>query len=233
MARKTLKDLQEKLELPAQDKELLRQALTHSSHMSAHYASYERLEFLGDRILGLIIAQELYNLYPTEPEGLLSRRFVDLVRKETLAQVAEQMGLDEHIRLSRAEEQAGGQKKMGVLADVCEALLAAVYLSQGFEVTKNLVLRWWQPYLKSNRKPPRDPKTALQEWAQSQGKPLPFYTEISRDGPDHNPSFIVEASVEGYSSKRGTGHSKRKAEQRAAYALLQCHAPEIHIQIVE
>lgn len=209
------------------DRSLMLRALTHGSHANAAKGTYERLEFLGDRVLGLVIAEVLWRRFPKEDEGLLSRRLVDLVRKETLAQIGLELGIDRFIRVSRAEESNGGRKNPSLVCDVVEALIAALYVDGGLAAATAFIDRHWRPFVDQERKPPRDAKTALQEWAQSQGKPLPVYSEIERSGPSHSPEFVMQAQVLGLPPSRGSGNSKRRAEQAAAKALLAQHAPNI------
>ena len=227
MSQDSLSALEKKLNVSFRDKSLLRLALTHSSHNTAQHGSYERLEFLGDRVLGLLIADFIYREYPQDDEGQLSRRFVDLVRNETLMQIAQDMELMPHIRLARGQDSTRARIKTNAMADVCEAILAAVYIDQGLDAARELLLRFWAPYLEALRKPPRDPKTALQEWAQGRKLSLPHYETISRSGPDHNPLFVMAVHVEGFKPRTGQGNSKRQAEQQAAFALLQEEVPEI------
>ncbi len=211
--------------------ELLDEALTHPSALAANHArgrrrrnssqgGYERLEFLGDRVLGLVIADLLWRRFEIEPEGHLTRRLTHLVRGEALARVANAIGLGAHVVLSRAEAAAGAAANQGILADVCEALIAAIYLDGGFEAAATFVRRFWGPLVDEMEEPPRDPKTALQEWAQARGMALPNYEVVSTTGPDHALLFSVAASVAGHDSAVGTASSKRNAEARAAAILL-------------
>jgi ribonuclease-3 len=210
--------------------ELLEEALTHPSALApehhrsrrrkAHHRGYERLEFLGDRVLGLIIADLLWRRFENEPEGHLTRRLTHLVRREALARVAKSIGLSAHLALSRAEAAAGAAENLGILADVCEALIAAIYLDGGLEAASSFVRRFWQPLIEEMEGPPRDPKTALQEWAQARGLALPAYQLIATSGPDHAPLFTVAASVAGGDRATATASSKRIAEARAASMLL-------------
>jgi ribonuclease-3 len=208
---------------------LLVEALTHPSAPGSEHGrgrrggaggrSYERLEFLGDRVLGLVVADLLWHRFPDEPEGLLTRRHTYLVRRETLARVADTIGLGRHLILSRAEAAAGGNANPAILADACEALIAAIYLDGGFEAAAIFVRRFWEPLLGAMDGPPRDPKTALQEWAQARGLELPRYELVTTSGPDHAPLFTIRASVAGEAATAG-GSSKRAAEAGAAAALL-------------
>lgn len=197
---------------------LVRTALTHASTGDA---SYERLEFLGDRVLGLIVADLLMAHFPDEAEGALARRHAALVRRETLAAVGRQLGLAAHLRLARGEAEGGGRDNPAILADVCEALIAALYLDGGLEAARRFVEPLWRPLLESADRPPQDAKTALQEWAQARSRPLPAYEVVERSGPDHDPLFTVRVSVEDEAPETATGRSKRLAEQAAAERLLE------------
>ena len=205
------------------DPALLRCALTHASATrgpAGDLLSYERLEFLGDRVLGVIIAKLLFERFPAEPEGDLARRLAALVRKETLAQVAAGLDLGRHIDFGPGEQDGGGAENPSVLADACEAVIGALYLDGGLAAAEGFVLPHWTPYLEAEDRPPQDAKTALQEWAQGRALPLPVYEEIAREGPPHEPLFTVEVRVEGQPPARAQGRSKRMAEQAAAEALL-------------
>jgi ribonuclease-3 len=200
------------------DPELLLEALTHAS--TGGKRSYERLEFLGDRVLGLVVADMLFRAFPKEPEGFLARRHAALVRQDSLALIAERLDLAPHLRLSAGEEEGGGRSNPAILADVCEAILGAVYLDGGLGAARSMIEPLWQPLLAADRRPPQDSKTALQEWAQGCGRPLPSYTETARAGSAHEPIFTVRVQVEGEEPAEGQGRSKRAAEQAAAGALL-------------
>lgn len=199
---------------------LLEQALTHRSVALNGRASYERLEFLGDRVLGFTIADILLDAYPEEREGGLAKRHADLVRRETLAEVAREAGLAAHILLSRGEADSGGRENDAILADVCEALIAALYRDGGIGAARRFIERYWTKRLHAPLNPPEDAKTVLQEWAQARGLPLPDYRIVGRDGPDHAPVFTVSVSVEGAEPVEGVGASKRAAEREAAEKLL-------------
>ena len=217
--------LAQKLQHDFSDLELLRRALTHPSAAGKRKAgtpdSYERLEFLGDRVLGLIVADLLLRRFPKESEGALARRHTALVRRETLADVAGDLGISLHLRLAKGEDEAGERENPAILADACEAVIGALYLDGGLEVARRMVEKALEPYLSSATKPPQDAKTALQEWAQARGLPLPQYREISREGPPHQPVFAIEVFVEGHAPETGQGRSKRISEQSAAQALLK------------
>ena len=215
--------LQTRLGHAFDDRELLSRALTHGSataRSGGPDASYQRLEFLGDRVLGLAIATMLHKAFPKADEGELARRLNQLVRRETCAEVARDLELGDAVLLGDSEAQTGGKRKTAILADVCEAVIAAVYLDGGLEAAQNLIERLWGPRMTSYSGPLRDPKTMLQEWAQGRGKPAPRYTMTERSGPDHAPSFTVRVDIEGYEPAQGAGGSKRIAEQRAAEAAL-------------
>lgn len=203
---------------------LLQQALTHASasgHGGNRRPSNERLEFLGDRVLGLIVAQLVYHAYPDEDEGALARRYSSLVSGETLAFVAEQIDLGEFLLVSRGEEEAGGVRNPGVLADSCEAVIAALYLDGGLDAARRFIERFWSPLMGAALRPPKDAKTELQEWAQARALALPHYREVSREGPPHAPRFQVEVRLNGLPAMMASGFSKRGAEQAAAQALLE------------
>jgi len=195
--------------------ELLHQALRHSSLPGENY---ERLEFLGDRVLGLVIAEWLVADYTAEKEGALSRRHVGLVRKEALAEAARSIGLGHIIEMSTAEALGGGRANVGILSDVFEALIAALYLDGGYDAAKSMIIRLWRPLISAA--PPQDAKTQLQEWSQAHWSQLPVYEEISREGPSHAPHFVVRVKVRNGEQATGEGTNKRMAEQNAAAALL-------------
>jgi ribonuclease-3 len=208
--------------------ELLAEALTHPSVRSRRGASkrgYERLEFLGDRVLGLIIAEILWRRFPEEAEGALTRRHTSLVRRETLTGVAKEIGLGAHVVLSPGEEAAGSRANPSVLADVCEAVIAALYLDGGLSTAQRFVERWWEQRLTKLGAPPRDPKTTLQEWAQARGRALPAYRTVATEGPAHRRTFTVTVTVAGLAPATATGSSKRAAEAAAAAAALAALGP--------
>ncbi len=203
--------------------DLLRQALTHSSaarNRTTRAESNERLEFLGDRVLGLVTARLIYERFPDEDEGSLARRHAALVRREALARVAERIGLGDHLVMSRGEAEAGGRKNPSLLADACEAVIAALYLDGGLDAAHQFIRRHWEPLMEEESSPPQDAKTALQEWAQAHGLPLPAYAETGREGPPHAPVFTVQVSLEGLGAVTASGPSKRAAQQVAAEAML-------------
>ena len=201
------------------DMTILAEATTHGS-AGKGAGNYERLEFLGDRVLSLVIADMLLKRFPKEPEGDLAVRHAALVRRETLAAVARETDLGAHIILGKGEAESGGRDNPGILADVCEAAIAALYLDGGLDVAAQWIQRHWADRRTRPVEPPKDDKTALQEWAQGRGLPAPVYTVLSRTGPDHAPVFEIGTTVDGFPPARGEGPSKRIAEQNAAGALL-------------
>jgi ribonuclease-3 len=200
--------------------ELLEQAVTHPSAASPARPHNQRLEFLGDRVLGLIIAEALLEAYPDEDEGTLAPRLNALVRRETLAEVAAEIGLGEYLLLGRSEATGGGRRKKAILADAMEAVIAALYLDGGMEAARRLVLARWQRRIEAPDTAPTDAKTRLQEWAQGRGMAPPAYAVTAREGPDHAPRFTVEASLASGERALGEAASKKEAEQAAAQALL-------------
>jgi len=203
------------------DSALLEEALTHpSAGGRSRPGSYERLEFLGDRVLGLAVARLLYESFPDEPEGALAKRFAVLAQRETVGVVARSLELGPHLRMAASEEQTGGRENTTTLGDALEAVMGALYLDGGFAPAEALVRRFWQPLLALAPQPPEDPKTALQEWAQGRGLPLPRYREVGRSGPAHDPRFTMEVEVQGQGAELGEGRSKREAERAAAELLL-------------
>ncbi|RMF75418.1 MAG: ribonuclease III [Alphaproteobacteria bacterium] len=201
------------------DLTLARTALTHPSLEGVEH--YERLEFLGDRVLGLIIAHWLFDRFPSDSEGRLNRRLTALVRKETLAEIARAIGLDAFIAVADNARAAGVQQQANVLADVLEALVAALYLDGGLTVATDFVRRHWKDRIDQDIGLLRDPKSALQEWAHAHHVPPPVYELLAQSGPDHAPRFTVEARLaELDKTARGEAGSKRAAEQEAARRLL-------------
>jgi ribonuclease-3 len=196
-------------------------SVTHSSMVSPHRDDNQRLEFLGDRVLGLVMAEALLKADPNAPEGLLAPRFNALVRKETCADVARQVDLGAVLKLGRSEMKTGGRRKEALLADAMEAVIAAVYQDGGFEAARDVILRLWGKRVNNVADDARDAKTALQEWAQARGETPPQYVEVARTGPDHQPIFTIEARLSSGPSEQATAGSKRQAEQAAASALLK------------
>ncbi|WP_210308583.1 ribonuclease III [Prosthecomicrobium pneumaticum] len=220
----TLSGLEAKLGHRFRDRALLERALTHPSAVAENQlapdASYQRLEFLGDRVLALVIADMLIAAFPDAEEGELARRLTGLVRNESCAEVALEIGLPAWIRLGDGEAQSGGRRKAAILGDVCEAVIGALFLDGGLEVARGFVEANWRARMTNWTGPLRDAKTTLQEWAQGRGLATPRYAIVGRSGPDHAPHFLVEVGVEGLAPLTGEGRSRREAEQRAATAVL-------------
>lgn len=203
------------------DRTLLDLALTHPSAGQHRLDDNQRLEFLGDRVLGLALADILHKRFPDEEEGALARRFAQLSRREALAQAAEAIGLAEHLRMAGGGPAPQGRDAEGAMADACEAVIAALYLDGGFEAARRFVADRWEAMIAADEEPPRDAKTALQEWAQARGQSLPKYTVVSREGPHHQPLFTVTVTVQGGNAATASGQNKRAAEQAAAADLLK------------
>lgn len=199
------------------DRALLVNALTHSSSGTCNY---ERLEFLGDRVLNLIMADELYHRFPEEKEGDLAKRHAALVQGKMLADIARTLELGAVMQFSDAERAAGGAENENILGDAVESLLGALYIDAGLDQCRRIVAELWGDAVNIMLTPPRDPKTGLQEWAQARGLPLPAYALVGQTGPDHAPVFEIQVTVEGYPPALATGSSRRRAEKDAAAALL-------------
>ena len=200
---------------------LLVEALTHSSIASDFRKDNQRLEFLGDRVLGLVMAEALLEIDQTAPEGTLAPRFNALVRKETCAEVARQIELGGVLKIGRSEMLSGGRRKDALLGDGMEAVIAAIYKDGGFEIAKTIIIKLWGDRIKNVKVDARDPKTMLQEWAQARGQNPPNYEVISRSGPDHAPDFLVKVILASGETSEAMAGSKRQAEQMAAKELLQ------------
>ncbi len=200
--------------------ELLHRAVTHSSMSSPNRGDNQRLEFLGDRVLGLAMAEAMFNADIKATEGQMAPRFNALVRKETCADVARAIDLGAVLKLGRSEMLSGGRRKEALLGDGMEALIAAVYLDGGFAAAKDLILRLWGNRIDTVKEDARDPKTALQEWAQARKQAIPKYIEVTRTGPDHAPVFTIRAELANGETETATANSKRQAQQAAAKALL-------------
>ena len=199
---------------------LLVEALTHSSIASDFRKDNQRLEFLGDRVLGLVMAEALLEIDQTAPEGTLAPRFNALVRKETCAEVARQIELGGVLKIGRSEMLSGGRRKDALLGDGMEAVIAAIYKDGGFEIAKTIIIKLWGDRIKNVKVDARDAKTMLQEWAQARGQNPPNYEVISRSGPDHAPDFLVKVILASGETSEAMAGSKRQAEQMAAKALL-------------
>ncbi|MFU8777843.1 MAG: ribonuclease III [Roseovarius sp.] len=207
------------------DPALLVRALTHSSMATPNRDDNQRLEFLGDRVLGLVMAEALLAQDKGATEGQLAPRFNALVRKEACADVAREIDIGSVLKLGRSEMLSGGRRKVALLGDSMEAVIAAVYLDAGFEAARAVVLRLWGVRVGAVKEDARDAKTSLQEWAQARGLPPPDYVELARSGPDHAPVFTISAQLKSGQSAEATAGSKRQAEQAAARALLdELHA---------
>ncbi|MEM7599304.1 MAG: ribonuclease III [Pseudomonadota bacterium] len=216
-----LKAFEERLGYAFSKPERLVRAVTHASMSSPNRDDNQRLEFLGDRVLGLVMAEALLDQDTQAQEGQLAPRFNALVRKETCADVARQIDLGKVLKLGRSEMLSGGRRKQALLGDAMEAVIAAVYRDGGFEAARDLVIRLWGDRVRQVEDDARDAKTALQEWAQARGLSPPKYVEVARDGPDHAPQFTIEARLESGEGCQAKAGSKRQAEQAAAGALLE------------
>jgi ribonuclease-3 len=216
-----LPDLEQALGHRFRDPGLLRQAITHagSHHGRGGGIDNERLEFLGDRVLGLVVAELLVERFPAAPEGELTPRLHALVRAEALAEIAETIGLGRHLVLAPADAAAGVRPRM--LSDAMEAVIAALYLDGGLDAARSFIRDAWQRLSGAIAAPPLEPKTALQEWAQGKGRPLPVYAVVREAGKAHDPVFEVMVTVHGLAPESGMGPSKRAAEKAAALAALR------------
>jgi ribonuclease-3 len=205
------------------DPALLTTAITHVSALKSARKrgdSYQRLEFLGDHVLGLIVSDMLYRAFPNADEGELSKRLADLVRKESCADVAKSLGLLDDIKLGQVGAIASARLRKSVLGDICEAVIGAVFLDGGYPAAAQFVERNWTERMRKPRRPLRDPKTVLQEWAQAKRLPTPVYREIERTGPHHDPQFRVAVDLPGLAPAEGLGGSKRDAEKAAASVMI-------------
>ena len=202
------------------DRSLLERALTHTSAVGSAGESYQRLEFLGDRVLALTVAGMVYRAFPGADEGELARRLNALVKRETCAEVARELRLGDTVRLGSGEAQSCVRAKAAILGDIAEAVIAAIHLDAGFETASAFVERLWTERMLSARGPLRDAKTTLQEWLQGRGLAAPTYRQVSRSGPDHDPLFTIAVDIVGVEGAAGTGRSKREAEQNAATRVL-------------
>ena len=217
-------DFQHRLAYHFKDQSLLERALTHRSSLQSvangdAAESNERLEFLGDRVLGLSIAGLLYTAFPEESEGSLAKRFAALTSAVALERIAQTLGLSDVIQLGAAEHTVD-RAKSTIAGNACEAIFGAVYLDGGFAAAQTLITTLWKPLIHETPEPPKDAKTSLQEWAQGRGLPLPKYRLIESEGPDHAPIFHMTVELPGFDPASGSGPSKREATQVAAAALL-------------
>lgn len=217
-----LQQLYEWLGFAFKDRSLVELALTHASARPSLKPNddNERLEFLGDRVLGLAVAELLTEAFPQASEGELARRYNQLVRAETCAEIAKEWDLGKLILMSGGEAESGGRTKKTILANACEAVLGAIFIEGGYQAARDVVRRFWASELGGLDAAVPDAKSILQEWAQGRKLPLPRYVEISREGPDHMPRFTAEVQIDGVAPERGEGANKREAEQAAALAML-------------
>lgn len=216
-----LETLQDKIGYRFRDTVYLERALIHASaHSLSQGKDYERLEFLGDRVVNLIVADLLFRHFSDEKEGALAKRHTALVRTETLAELARELRLNDHVMLSDAERRAGGAENDNILADLMEAVTASVYLDGGFATAEDFIERCLGSRLFDMAEPPRDPKTTLQEWSQARDLGLPVYTVVGQSGPDHAPVFTIEVEIDGYDAVQAASTSKKRAEKEAALAML-------------
>lgn len=222
-AKAAAKIIEDRIGYTFDDASLLATAFTHVSALKSarnRADSYQRLEFLGDHVLGLIVSDMLYRAFPKADEGELSKRLADLVRREACADVARSLGLDEAIKLGSVGAGASARLRKSVLGDICEAVIGAIFLDGGYKASVEFVERNWTERMRKPVRPLRDPKTVLQEWAQGKGLPTPSYREIERSGPHHDPQFRVAVELPGLKPAEGIGGSKRAAEKGAATAML-------------
>lgn len=229
LADEVIAELQERLGHVFSDDSLLVRAMTHPSAVShrreAVKGSYQRLEFLGDRVLALVMAERLIKRYPTEREGDLAPRLNRLVNKHACAEAAARMDLGKHVTMSPHEIEQGGRERDSTLGDVCEAVIGALYLDGGLAVATRFIERAWAVQFAGSRAAGKDPKTRLQEWTQGRGAPPPDYRVVGRSGPDHAPVFKVRAEIDG-ASATAEGASKQDAERLAAQRILETVDPE-------
>jgi ribonuclease-3 len=220
LSTEAVRRLEEKTKHTFRDLARLERALTHASARPSAGSDYERLEFLGDRVLGLVIAELLFRAYPTASEGELSLRLNSLVNADTCAAVADEIGLHEFIRTGSDVKGLADKRLKSLRADVVESLIATIYLDGGLEAAQPFIERYWNARSREINSAQRDPKTELQEWAHQQNGAQPQYIVVDRTGPDHDPQFTVKVNVKGFEPATGIGRSKRIAEQEAAVALL-------------
>lgn len=219
MERPSLDQLEEIIKYKFQDRYWLEKALTHSSTNDAY--NYQRLEFLGDRVLGLAISHALFDEFKQENEGGLAKRHTALVQGQTCTIVGQAHNIGDFIILSESERGAGGHLNENIIADVVESMLGAVYIDGGYEAAKKVILHLWGDNIRTLEDAPQDPKTELQEWVQARGLPLPKYEVVEKSGPDHAPVFTISVVVEGYESIQAEGPSRRHAEKIVAGHMLK------------
>ena len=214
-----LQELEAVIGYQFKDKHWAERALTHSSTNDDY--NYQRLEFLGDRVLGLVVAEQLFNRFKKEREGGLAKRHTALIRGRTCAMIGRAHGLQKFMILSQAEEDGGGRENDHIIADIVESLLGAIYIDGGYEAAKNCVLKLWGDNIETLKTAPQDPKTELQEWVQARGLSLPLYKIIKKDGPDHAPLFTLQVVIDGHDAITADGPSRRQAEKTAARQMLR------------
>jgi len=201
------------------DRHYCERALTHSS--TGDEFNYQRLEFLGDRVVGLVMAEALFRRFKDENEGGLAKRHTALVQGTTLAIIGQAHGLNDFIQFSKAEKIAGGHSNENIISDIVESLLGAIYIDGGYDAAKEVVLKLWGNNIETLIKAPQDPKTELQEWVQARALPLPQYEIIDKKGPDHAPLFTIQVSVQGYAPIKDEGASRRQTEKTVARKMLK------------
>jgi ribonuclease-3 len=221
-----IKDFEARIHYRFKDRELLERALTHASHGDgrSRAASNERLEFLGDRVLGLMASEKLYETFPSLEEGGLAQRLNAVVNKSACARAARRCDLGEGLRLSAAEERLGGREKESIIADACEAVIGALYLDGGLEAARAFFTNFWADEFDKLTRRPKDAKSQLQEWAAQKGYGVPVYETVARKGPDHRPMFEIEVRLDGVAPARGEGGSKQDAQRAAASEMLKREA---------
>jgi ribonuclease-3 len=216
-----MKKLEDLLGYSFKNSRLLQQALTHPSALpSGQGVEFERLEFLGDRVLGLVVARWLFEEFPHEKEGDLAKRLAGLVCKETLVEISKLLNLDQFMKMKRERSSSENKRLETLLADGCEALIGALYLDGDLEAAHSFIHQYWQDLFNKTHEPPRDSKSILQEWIQGKGKSHPQYVVLESSGPAHAPRFVVQVQVDGIESVIGEGSSKRLAEKDAAQNML-------------
>jgi len=225
MTQRPASDFETIIDYQFKDKALLDMALTHPSADTV--ISYERMEFLGDRVLGLIVADHIYHRFPKEPEGPLAKRLAALVQGSMLAEVARDIDLGDFIYFSEAEKLAGGAENDNILSDVLESVIGAIYLDagreDGLEKCRTLIETHFRDRFDKMITPPQHPKTKVQEWAQSQNLPLPLYDILEQTGPDHAPEFLISVTIQGHAPVQASGSSRQTAEKAAATAFIEKH----------
>ena len=225
--KKEIAELEARIGHSFADASLAERALTHLSAPAVsgkRLQSYQRLEFLGDRVLGLVVSEMLYEAFPEASEGDLSVRLARLVRREACAEVAQYWDLGPYVVLGQGEAKGGGRRKAAILSDVAESLIGAVFVDGGFDAARAMVRRAWEPRMRLDAVPIQDAKTAVQEWAQARALGTPRYIEVERSGPAHLPRFVIQVELDGFDPARGEATSKRAAEQAAARAFLDRRA---------